>query len=112
MMDSEINKKAEEMQVLEQQVQNILAQKQSVQIEMNEIKNAREEIKKSGEEIYKVLSGIMIRSNKKKIEKDLEDREKVVKLQIDSFEKQERLVEKKIGEFRKEINEAVSKNKQ
>jgi len=110
-MDSEINKQVEEMQVLEHQLQNLLMQKQSAQIEVNEIENAVNELGNSKDEVYKILSGIMLKSDKKTLEKELVDRKKVAGMRVDSIEKQEKLIEGKALELRKEVNEAVSKNK-
>jgi len=110
-MNSEINKKIEEMQILEHQLQNLLMQKQGVEIEVNEIDNAVNELDSSGGEVYKVLSGIMIKSDKKTLSKELTERKKTAEMKISSIEKQEKLIEKSALELRKEVRESVSKNK-
>ncbi|MBS3088152.1 prefoldin subunit [Candidatus Pacearchaeota archaeon] len=110
-MDSETNKQIEEMQVLEHHLQTLLNQKQVVQIELNEIENALSELKNSDDEVYKFLSGIMIRSDKKTLNKELGERKKIAEMKIYSIEKQEKLIEGKSAELKKEINESVSKNK-
>lgn len=110
-MNSEINKQIEEMQVLEHHLQALLNQKQSVQIELNEIDNAINELKNSDDEVYKILSGIMIKSDKKTLSKELSERKNVAEMKVSSIEKQEKLIEGKSLELRKEINESVSKNK-
>lgn len=110
-MDSGTNKKIEEMQMLEHQLKNLLAQKQGAQIELNEIENAVSELKNSGDEVYKILSGIMIKSDRKTLEKELDGKRKIFNLKVESIEKQEKLIEKKVLELKKEINEVVSKKK-
>src|SRR3989338_2465255 len=110
-MTYEINKQVEEMQVLEHHLQNLLNQKQSVQIELNEIDNAINELKNSDDEVYKILSGIMIKSDKKTLNKELSERKRIAEMKISSIEKQEKLIEGKALDLRKEINETVSKNK-
>ena len=71
-LNQETNKKIEELQALENQMQTILAQKQVAQAEMNEVSNAIDELKNSDDEVYKVISGIMIKSTKEKLTKALE----------------------------------------
>ena len=100
----ETNKKIEELQVLEQHLQGILMQKQSLQVEMNEINNAIKEVGTAGDEVYKIISGAMIRSDKKKITKDLDAQNKEVSMKINALEKQEKLLETKAKSLREEIN--------
>ena len=108
---NEMNKKIEEMQILEHNLQNLLAQKQSVQIELNEIINAIEELKKSDDEVYRIISGMMLKSDRKKLEKEILERKKLAEMKIEAIEKQERLMENKSEELRKETDKAVLKGK-
>ena len=110
-IDEETSKKIQELQIIEQNIQASLVQKQTLQLEHNEVKNALEELEKSGDEVYKVVGGIMIKSDKNSLKKDLEEKKKIIDLKLNSIEKQEKLVDQKAGELRKEINESVSKNK-
>lgn len=103
-MNKEIQKKAQELQVLEQHLQSFLAQKQMIQLELNEALNALEEVKKTKDEIYKILSGVMIKANKQSIIEELEEKKKLSELKINSIEKQEAMIEKKASELRSEIN--------
>ena len=97
------------MQVLESYLQNFLAQKQAVQIELNEVDNALGELKDSDEEVDKVISGIMLKSSKEKLSKDLSEKKKTMEMKIDSLEKQEKLLDKNASDLRMEVNKAVSK---
>ena len=108
---SNINKKIEEIQVLEHHLQNLLAQKQSIQIELNEINNAIEELKKSDDEVYRIISGMMLKSDKKKLEKELLEKKKLAEMKIESIEKQEKLVENKSDELKKETSGTFLKGK-
>lgn len=109
MASSDVNKKIEDLQLLENQLQNFLSQKQHAQIEMNEIDNALEEIDGAKEdEVYKIISGAMIKSNKKTVEQELKEKKKKLTMQISSMEKQEKLLEKNAGELKKEIDAAMS----
>lgn len=108
-MDSnETNKRIEELQVLEGQLQNFLAQKQTVQIEINEIENALNELKSSGDEVYKVVSGIMLRSSKEKLNKELKEKKKMLESKVDSFEKQEKILGKNAKTLRDELSSKIN----
>ncbi|MBU0466313.1 MAG: prefoldin subunit beta [Nanoarchaeota archaeon] len=109
--DLEINKKIEELQVLESHLQRILAQKQSVQIELNEIDNALEELKNSDEEAYKIVSGFMIKSTKDKLGNELKEKKKLFEMRMESVEKQEEIIEKNAEKLREEVKSVVSKGK-
>ena len=109
MANEEINKKIEELQVLGNHLQNFLLQKQSLQVELNEIANALEETGKSDGEVYKIVSGVMLKSERRLIEKDLNEKKKLIEMKISSIEKQESLLDVKAMEIRKEIDKSVSK---
>lgn len=100
----------QEMQILEQNLQNTLVQKQSFQMELAETNSAFEELKKSDDEVYKVVGGLMIKSSKDKIQKELQEKIKFIEAKIIAIEKQEEFLEKKVEELRKEMIENNSKN--
>ena len=109
-LNSEISQKIQDLQVLEQNMQSFLMQKQSMQVEMNESLNALEELKKSSDEVYRILSGIMIKSDKKSIISDLEEKKKVLEIRISTIEKQERIIEDKISKLRSDITKSIEKD--
>ncbi len=51
----------------------------------------------------------MIKSEKQPLVKELEEKKKVVGLRVQSIEKQAKLIEKRVIELRREINDAVIK---
>lgn len=108
-LNEDVQQRIEELKAIEQQVQIFLAQRQAAQLELNEIQNAFDEVKKSGGEMYKIVGGVMIKSEKETILKELEEKKKVIEMRIQSTEKQEKLVEKRAIELRRAINEAVAK---
>jgi prefoldin beta subunit len=110
-IDEATGKKIQELQILEQNLQNLLMQKQSVQIELAEFENALSELKKSGEEVYKIVGGLMVRSNKAALTADLEEKKKIMSLRVSSIEKQEKILDEKAEIFKKEINDFVSNSK-
>ena len=99
----------QEMQILEQNLQNTLVQKQSFQMELVETNSAFEELKKSDDEVYKVVGGLMIKSSKDKVEKELQEKIKFIEAKIVAIEKQEEFLEKKVEELRNEMIKDNSK---
>jgi prefoldin beta subunit len=99
------NSSAEELRFLESQLQSILAQKQAIQMEINEVENALSEVKHSDEEVYKIVSGFMIRSEKKQVAHDLGERKKLLEMKIVAIEKQESLLEKNLEELRSDTDD-------
>jgi|SRR3990167_368062 len=105
-----ISKQIEELQVLEQNLQRLLAQKQSIQVELNELMNALSEISVSSDEIYKILGSAMIKANKESLTKDLNEKKKIFEMRVNSLEKQESLLQRKAEELQSEINSAIRKD--
>lgn len=110
-IDAETGKKIQELQILEQNLQTLLMQKQTFQIELTEIENALSDLKKSGDEVYKIVGGLMVRSNKSTLTADLDEKKKIISLRISSIEKQEKILDGNAEKFKKEINESISSKK-
>ena len=97
------NKKIQEMQILEQSLQQILMQKQAFQMELSETQAALKELDNSGDEAYKVIGQLMLKTDKKKIKEELENKEKLLKTRTDSFDKQEEEFSKKLEKIRDDV---------
>lgn len=110
-IDSETSKKIQELQGLEQNSQGFLMQKQSHQVELNEVVNALEELKNSDDEVYKIISGMMIRSDKKSLSSELEEKKRILELKVSSIEKQEAILDDKIEKLRADINTSLTPDK-
>lgn len=93
--------KAQEMQILEQNLHNILLQKQAFQMELSEAQSAKKEITDS-KEVFKIVGQLMIKSDAKKVSEDLENKEKLLSLRVQSLEKQESEIANALEEMRKE----------
>lgn len=79
-----------QLQISEQALQNLLLQKQVFQFEFIETNNALEELKKTKqEEVFKIVGSLMIKANKKELEKELERKRDIVNLRLKAIEKQE-----------------------
>lgn len=80
------------IQQSQQNLQSIMAQKQQLEIEHLETEKALEEIKKAGDDddVYKHAGSILIKSNKKDLIADLEEKQELAKNQINCFIKTRR----------------------
>ncbi len=94
--------KIQEAQMLEQSMNSLLMQRQAFNLELNETLNALEEVKKTDDEIYKLSGSIMLKADKEKVKIELEDKKKILERRLESIEKQEKLLEKKVIEFKEE----------
>ncbi len=102
-------KKLQEMQFLEQNLQNVLLQKQAFQMELSETKAALKEIEKSGEDVFKIVGQLMIKTDKAKMQDELASKEKVLGLRTKTIEKQETSLTEQLDKLREEIMKKVKK---
>ncbi len=102
----EANKKIQEMQFLEQNLQNLLLQKQAFQMELSETASALKEIENAGEEVFKIIGQLMVKTDKSKIKQELVEKEKILGLRKKSIEKQEEYLIKQLEEIRNKIVDA------
>jgi len=103
MSDKSQEKRIEELQILEQNLQNILLQKQAFQIELRETQAALKELEKSGDEVFKIIGQLMIKTDKKNMKEELTNKEKIIDMRIKSFEKQEHILSEKLEELQREV---------
>lgn len=105
----ESNSKMQELQFLEQNLQNLMLQKQSFQMELSETTSAIKEIENAGEEVYKIIGQLMIKSDKKRMQEELADKEKLLKLRSETLEKQEFALNEKLSSIREEVMSGLKK---
>jgi len=110
-LSKETERKIQDLQALESNLNTLLMQKQNYQVELNELTNALGEVKKSEGDVYKVSSNIMIKANKPDVLKNLEEKKKMIEMKITSIEKQETIFEDKASKIRTEVNTEITKNK-
>ena len=103
-----MSEKINQLQMLEQNLQQILAQKQQIQMQQMEIDSALTELKKT-ETAYKIVGNIMVASPKEDLMKDLESKKEVVDIKIKTIEKQEEKLKEKASNFRTEVMEGMEK---
>ena len=97
------------MQQSQQNLQSIMAQKQQLEIENIETEKALEEIKKAGDndDVYKHAGSILIKSNKKEMMDDLEERKELAKTRSTVLAKQEEQVKQSLKEQESKITEMM-----
>ncbi len=105
----EDNNKIQEMQFLEQNFQNLILQKQAFQMELSETISALKEVEKAGDEIFKIIGQLMIKTDKSKTKKELEDKKKVLGLRVKAIEKQESSLKEQLEKLREEVIKSVNK---
>ncbi|HLD36975.1 MAG TPA: prefoldin subunit [Candidatus Nanoarchaeia archaeon] len=106
-IDKETERSIQELQLLEQNIQNLLLQKQAFQIELSETTNAAEELKKSKDDAFRIVGQIMLKADRAELEKELEEKKKLLNLRISSIEKQEDLIAEKTEKLRQEITKKL-----
>jgi prefoldin beta subunit len=99
-------KKIQEMQILEQNLQQIFMQKQSFEMELQETEAGLVEINSSkDDEAFKIVGQLMIKTDKAKMKEELVNKENILKMRLDSIAKQEGSLMEKLEGFRKEVIE-------
>src|SRR3989338_3093900 len=100
----------EELQMLEHNLQNLLAQKQMFLVELQESANALKELKETKDEVYRILSGIMLKTDKDTLVKELEEKKKITELRITSIERQESVLQDKSIKLRQKVVGSIDKD--
>ena len=97
------------MQQSQQNLQSILAQKQQVEMENIESERALEELQKvnDDEHVYKYAGSILIKSDKKTLIEELEEKKELAKTQITVLSKQEERIKTSLQEQEKKIQEML-----
>ncbi len=102
-IDEKTQEKIQEIQILEQNLHNLLLQKQAFQLELNETENALSEIEKTKEDVFKIISNIMIKTDKTKLKEELNRKKELLNLRLNSIGSQEKEFSKELEVLRKEI---------
>ncbi len=102
--------KIAQLQLLQQNLQGILAQKQQLESELLELDSALIETSKSSES-YKIIGKIMVLTPKEQMVKDLEEKKHTLILRINNFTKQEDKIKENLESIQKEVlTEIKTKN--
>ena len=102
-MNKETEKRIQQLQLIEQNLNNIIMQKQSFQMQLMENENALSEIEKTKKDVYKIVGTIMISSDKDHLKKELNEQKEILDLRIKNLEKQENNFKEKAEDIQKEV---------
>ena len=105
--EKELHEKMQEFQLAQQNLQNLSLQRQAFQIELNEAESALEESGKAEGDMYRIVGNIMIKAEKEKIIKELQDKKEILALRIKTLENQERILEEKLEKMRRDLEEKL-----
>ncbi len=94
--------KIQETQFLEQNLHRILLQKQAFQMELAELDASFNELEKSGDEVFKIIGQMMLKSDKKTMQKELSDKKKKFGDSLLLLEKQEETLLGNLKKLKKE----------
>ena len=97
------------LQQAQQNLQAILAQKQQLELEQHEADKTLEELKKTddNEIVYKFVGSIMVKSTKKTLIDEIEERSELAKTRVTVLSKQEERVKQAIKEQETKINDMI-----
>ncbi len=97
-----------ELQTFQQQMQTVLIQKESLNIQSMEIDKALEELNKTEHnDVYKAVGPILIKSTKKELTKELDERKETIELRLKSLQKQENRLKEKLKESQEKFEEIM-----
>ena len=97
------------MQQSQQNLQTIMQQKQQIEMEKIETEKSLEELRKASEEdtVYKHAGSILIKSTKKQLIDELEERQELTKTRSSVLEKQENRLKEALKEQEAKITELM-----
>ncbi len=96
------DEKIQQMQMIEQNLQNFLMQRQQFSLQLIEINSALDEIKDK-KSAYKIVGNIMVLSSREDLEKDLNEKKKMLEIRISNLEKQEEKLKDRSKALRDEV---------
>ena len=97
------------LQQSQQNLQSIMTQKQHLEIENAETEKALEELKKvaDGDAVFKHAGTVLIKSTKKELIDELEEKQEMAKTRVTVLEKQETRVKETLKEQEAKITELM-----
>jgi len=101
-MDNQMQEKIGQIQLIQQNLENFGMQKQQFQVQQTEIETALLEIKNTNT-AYKIVGNIMVLTDKEKLRKDLEEKNEMLTIRVNTIEKQEDKLRSKFEELQQEV---------
>ncbi|MFQ6065171.1 MAG: prefoldin subunit beta [Candidatus Bathyarchaeia archaeon] len=93
------------LQQLQQTLQGVLTQKQQLELELTEVEQALEELEKMTDNatIYKSIGSLLVKSEKGKVVKDLNERKELLDMRINVLGKQEERLRSQVKELQTKL---------
>ncbi len=108
-LDKETQVKIQEAQMMEQGFQQIMQQKQMYNMELTETDFALSELDKADGDVFKIVGGqIVIKSDKKVLVEELNNKKELMAKRLEDIDKQEKEFSEKMDTLRKEIMERIT----
>jgi prefoldin beta subunit len=105
-IESEIS----QLQMIEQNLKNIGAQKQNMVLHLMESENSLKELKDYKGKPFKVIGPVMIEADSDSLTKELSDKIELLKVRIESMEKQEKSLKEQFEEIQKKLMASVKQS--
>lgn len=110
MNEETFEEKVNKLSALEQNVQYLSNQKQNFNTQLIEVESALNELE-SSEDAYKIIGTIMVKIDKIKLKKELEEKKEILDIRIKSIEKQEKHLKEKSNKIRDEVLKSMENKK-
>lgn len=101
-IDKQTEEKIQQLQMIENSINNLLAQRQQFHSTLVEIDSAITELETTTK-VYKIVGNIMVSGEKDKIKTDLESKKEIIELRIKNLEKQENQIKEKAKKIQAEV---------
>ncbi len=104
----EAQESIKQLQMIEQNLQNILAQKQAFQAQLIEVESALSELEKA-KTAYKIVGNIMVAANADELKSDLTSKKEMAEVRIRTLEKQEEKMRETASDIQSKVLEKLGK---
>jgi prefoldin beta subunit len=92
-----------QLQMIEQNLKSSEMQKQNMHLQLMESENSLKELKGYSGKPFKIIGPVMVESTVEELTKDLEEKIELLKVRIDSMEKQEKTLKERFEEIQAKL---------
>ncbi len=99
-----------QLQQLQQQLQAVMTQRVQIEAMLSDTEQAIEELKKVGDDaiVYKAVGNILVKEEKEKILKELEEKKETYEIRIKTLQRQEEKLRERFAETQKKLQGILS----
>lgn len=108
-MDKETQEKIAKLQMMEQNLQNMLAQRQQFTTQLAETEGAMKELD-TKEPVYKLVGNILVKSSPETLKSELTQKKELIELRIKSLERQENQLRERSSQLKEEVMKTINKD--